>query len=123
MSFKSQRNTFWDLLFLTALSSIFLFLYLGNGSLASWDEAIYASVAKEIIQSGNWLKFTLGGEPWTDKPPLAIWVTAVFYKLFGINEFSARFFSALCGLGTVIVTYLLGRKLLNRWTGFLGALV
>ncbi len=123
MSFKSQKNTFWDLLFLAALSSIFLLFYLGNGSLASWDEGIYASVAKGIVQSGDWLKLTLGGEPWADKPPLGIWITAFFYKLFGINEFSARLFSALCGIGTVMVTYLLGRKLLNRWTGFLGALV
>ncbi|MGH7197603.1 MAG: ArnT family glycosyltransferase [Candidatus Omnitrophota bacterium] len=119
---KSQTHTFKDLLFLFFLSGFFLLFNLGEGSLASWDEAIYASVAKEIVQSGDWFHLTLAGQPWADKPPLCLWMTAFFYHLFGINEFSARLFSALSGVGTVFITYLLGTKLFGRWTGFLGAL-
>ncbi|MBI4352698.1 MAG: glycosyltransferase family 39 protein [Candidatus Omnitrophica bacterium] len=111
------------LLFLFLLSSFFLLFRLGNGSLASWDEAIYASVAKEVFQSGGWLRFTFGGDLWFDKPPLCIWATALSYKLFGVSEFSARLFPALTGIGTVLVTYLAGRRLLGDWAGFLGALV
>lgn len=122
-SFSKKNLPLQDVLFLTALSSFFLIFQLGSGSLASWDEAVYASVAREIFQSGNWLQLTFNGEPWSDKPPLAIWVTAFFYHLFGVNEFSARLFSALCGVGTVVATYLVGQKLFNRWIGFLGALV
>lgn len=120
---KSYKNTLEDLLYLVALSGFFLFFKLGSGSLASWDEGIYATVAKEMVQSGDWFRLTLGGSPWVDKPPLCIWATGIFYSLFGINEFAARFFSSLMGFGTVLVTYLLGRALLDRWTGFLGALV
>ncbi len=58
-----------------------------------------------------------------DKPPLGIWATAFFYELWGVSELTARLFSALCGAGSVIVTYLLGSRLFNRWVGFLGALV
>ncbi len=123
MSFSSSKQTSQDLLFLIPLG-IFTFVFsLGKGALASWDEAIYASVAKEIVQSGDWLRLTLNGDLWFDKPPLAIWMTAVFYKIFGVNEFAARLFSGLCGLGTVLTTYFLGRQLLNRWTGLIGALV
>ena len=96
---------------------------LGSGSLASWDEAIYATVAKEVVRSGHWLSFTLDGQLWFDKPPLAIWFTALLQKIFGVNELSSRLFSALCGAGTVCVTYLFGRRLLNRWTAFIGALI
>ncbi len=120
---KLQKQTFQDAAFLLILSSFFLLFRLGSGSLASWDEGIYASVAKEIIRSGDWFRLTLGGSAWTDKPPLCVWATAFFYKIFGINEFSARLFSALCGIGTVILTYFFGRRLLGRWVGFLGALV
>ncbi len=123
MVFSSSKHTSQDLLFLLPLS-LFVFLFrLGSGSLASWDEAIYASVAKEIVLSGDWLRLTLNGDLWFDKPPLVFWITALFYKIFGIHEFSARLFSALCGAGTVLVTYFLGRQLLNRWTGFIGALI
>lgn len=96
---------------------------MGGGSIASWDEGIYASVAKELLSSGQWLRLTLGGTPWYDKPPLAIWATALFYKFFGVNEFSARFFSASCGVAVVMVTYLLGKRLFGRWVGFLSAAV
>ncbi len=123
MSLKPQKNTLQDLLFIIPLSAFFLLYNLGKGSIASWDDAIYAGVAKEIYLSGQWLLLTLGGESWYDKPPLAMWVTVLFYKLFGVNEFSARLFSALAGIGTVLVTYLLGRRLFSRWVGFIGALV
>lgn len=121
-SFQRGRSV-RDSVFLLVLSAFFLLFRLGSGSLASWDEAVYASVAKEIFQSGRWFHLTLNHELWADKPPLAIWATALFYKWFGLNEFSARLFSALCGIATVWVTYLIGEKLFNRWTGFLGALV
>lgn len=121
---SSQKNTtIKDLLFLGPLAFFFLLFHLGKGSLASWDEGLYASVAKEIYLSGNWLHLTLSGELWVDKPPLAIWMTAIFYHLFGVGEFSARLFSALCGVGTVLLTYFFGRKLFNRWTALFGALV
>lgn len=120
---KLKDSRYFDLGFL-ALGTLFLYFYkLGFGSLASWDEAIYATVAKEVVLSGDWLGLTMNGQLWFDKPPLGIWITALFYKVFGINEFAARLFSSLCGAGTVILTYWVGRTLLGRWPGFVGAAV
>ena len=123
LPFSSQKHTTQDLLYLVPLTLFFLFFKLGYGSLASWDEAIYASVAKGILQSGDWLTLRLNGDLWLEKPPLAIWATAFFYKMMGVSEFSARFFSALCAAGCVLATYWVGRHLLDRWAGLLGALV
>jgi 4-amino-4-deoxy-L-arabinose transferase-like glycosyltransferase len=119
----SAKTTTADVLYLAAVASFFLLFGLNRGSLASWDEALYASVAKNIFRSGDWLRFTFGGVPWTDKPPLALWATALSFKLFGVNEFAARFFSASCGVGAVIVTYLLASRLFGRWVGLLSAMV
>ncbi len=107
-SSKSVLRSGFTLVSLAAFSIFFLLFNLHAGSLASWDEALYAEVAKQILRSGNWLDLTWGGSPWVDKPPVTVWATAVFYHLFGMHEFTARLFSALCGAGTVIVTYLLG---------------
>ncbi len=121
--FSSSKKTLEDFLFLLPLA-FFYFLYgLGRGSLASWDEGIYATVAKEIVQSGDWLRLTYQGGLWFDKPPLPIWATAFFYKWLGVDEFSTRLFSSLCGAGAVFTTYFIGTKLFNRWVGFLGASV
>ena len=109
-------------IFLAAVSAFVFFFRLGSGSLTSWDEAIYAGVAREIVQSGQWLRPTFLSISWLEKPPLCIWAVATLYHFFGISEFTARFFSALCGFGTVLVTYLIGSKLFNRWIGFLSGM-
>lgn len=88
----------------------FAFLWkLGAGSLAAWDEAIYAQVSKEILQSRDWLTLHWEYQPWFEKPPLFIWITAILYRLFGVSEFYARVPSALSGVALVGVTYLIGK--------------
>ena len=118
---RTRDNSILDLVYLVPAALFFLVAYLWKGSLASWDEAIYAEVAKQVVLSGDWLHLSWAGAPWVDKPPLAIWATALIYKLFGISEWTARLFSALCGVGTVILTYFIGRNLISRWAGFLAA--
>ena len=120
---KETRQSLIDFFLLFGLASFFLLYGLGRGSIASWDEGIYAQVAKEVLRSGDWFHPTLGGQPWYDKPPLAIWATVFFYKIFGVHEFSARLFSALCGIGAVLATYFLAKRLFGRWVGFLSAAV
>jgi 4-amino-4-deoxy-L-arabinose transferase-like glycosyltransferase len=75
------------------------------------DEPRYAQVAREMLERGDWITPTLGGVPWFEKPPLLYWLEILSYKLFGINEFAARFGPALCGLGTIVSLWLLGRSL------------
>ncbi|MFH1837582.1 MAG: glycosyltransferase family 39 protein [Candidatus Omnitrophota bacterium] len=111
------------LLILLMAASAILLINLGAGSLSSWDEAFYAQVSREMLQNNNWIDLTWGGLPWSDKPPLFMWGTALFYKMFGINEFSARLFSALAGILTVLFTYLLAVKIFSKRTGILAAVM
>lgn len=116
---KTTRN-----LILLFLIAGFVFLWnLGTGSLSSWDEGLYGEISREILNSGNWIDLTWGGSAWSDKPPLYMWITAFFYKLFGINEFSVRLFSAICGIGTIIVVYLLANNLYSRRVASASALI
>jgi 4-amino-4-deoxy-L-arabinose transferase-like glycosyltransferase len=96
---------------------------LGAGTLAAWDEAIYAQVSKEIVQSGNWLTLNWQFAPWFEKPPLFMWITALFYHVFGVNEFAARFPSALSGLLLLELTYKIGKVACNKRVGLLGAVI
>ena len=109
---------------LLILIATFSFLWkLGAGSLAAWDEAIYAQVSKEIAQSGYWLTLHWEYQPWFEKPPLFMWITAFFYRLFGVSEFWARLPSALSGIALVGVTYLIGKLTSGKRVGFLAALI
>ena len=48
------------------------------------------------------------------KMPLYIYATILPVKLFGLNDFSIRFWSALAGTASVIAVYYLIKKLLNK---------
>jgi 4-amino-4-deoxy-L-arabinose transferase-like glycosyltransferase len=86
-------------LLLTAAIAIFVsFFRLGSFTLFDVDEAVFAEATKEMVQSGDWITPTYNGENRYDKPVLLYWLMAVSYKVFGINEFAARFPSALAGL-------------------------
>ena len=73
------------------------------------DEPRYAQVAREMFERGDWITPTLGGFNWFEKPALLYWIQIAAYNLFGVSEFSARFGSALFGLGTVASLWMLGR--------------
>jgi 4-amino-4-deoxy-L-arabinose transferase-like glycosyltransferase len=109
---------------LLALAAAFALLWnLGAGDLAAWDEAIYAEVSRETARGGGWLTLHWGYRPWFEKPPLFMWVTAFFYRLFGVGEFWARAPSALSGVALVLVTYFIGGRVYGRRVGILASVV
>ncbi|HKS29851.1 MAG TPA: glycosyltransferase family 39 protein [Pyrinomonadaceae bacterium] len=114
----------FTLISLLLLIAAFALLWkLGGGSLAAWDEAIYAQVSKEMAQGGDWLTPHWGYQSWFEKPPLFIWITALLYRLFGVKEFWARLPSALSGLALIYVTYSIGKHTYGRRAGLLSAIV
>ena len=100
-------NWFWTVFFLL---TVFVYLFGLTMPLVGPDEPRYAEVAREMFQRGDWITPTLGGYNWFEKPALLYWFEIVSYHVFGVNEFSARLGSALCGLGTVLSLWLIGRR-------------
>lgn len=45
------------------------------------DEPRYASIAREMARSGDWVTPVLDGKPWLEKPALLYWIGAVGFKL------------------------------------------
>ena len=86
------------------LAAVVLLPLLGHKALAEWDEGIYAEVSREMLRTG-WVVPHWNGEVWFEKPPLMLWVTAAFFKVFGVNELWARMGSALAGVGLVGVLH------------------
>ncbi len=118
-----NNRTKTDLIILALISAVLILWGLGSGSLTSWDEGMYAGVSRQILLTGDWINLRWAGLPWSDKPPLYMWMTVISFMAFGVNEFAVRFFSALCGIGTVLVIYLLGRTLYSRRAAIASALV
>jgi 4-amino-4-deoxy-L-arabinose transferase-like glycosyltransferase len=84
-------------------------------------ESNYALTAKEMIMSNDLMSPRIYGHYWFDKPIMIYWFIALSYKLFGINEFAARFPSALFSAFSVSLIYWFAQKIYNnKKTALLG---
>jgi 4-amino-4-deoxy-L-arabinose transferase-like glycosyltransferase len=108
---------------LIVLSAVLDLVNLGGPSLWDVDESHNAEAAREMLVSGNWIVPTFNFQLRSDKPALLYWLQIGAYRLFGVNEFAARFPSALASMGTVLVTYELGRRLFGPATGLIAGVV
>lgn len=99
-----------------ALVAAILFIpFLGNVHLFDWDEINFAESAREMIASGNYFSVQINFNRFTEKPPLFFWMQVVSMKLFGVNEFSARFPNAICGIITLVVLFRIGKQIFNEY--------
>jgi hypothetical protein len=101
------------------------FINLGSFDLQSWDEALYAVRAKSIYFFNCFLDqsaYSIGGLYSATHPPLYVWFTTLSFYIFGISEFSVRFFSAFFGLGSMLMIYLIAKNLFNSKVAFFSTL-
>lgn len=59
------------------------------------DEPRFAEASREMIQRGDYVVPYFNDHPRLDKPPLTYWAQTVSYRIFGQNDFAARFPSAV----------------------------
>lgn len=87
------------------------------------DEAKNAECAREMFVSGDYIVPTFNGQLRTDKPPLHYFFMVTAYKIFGVSAFSARFFSAVFGALTILITFLFTNKYLSEKKAWTAALI
>ncbi|MEA1936719.1 MAG: glycosyltransferase family 39 protein [Patescibacteria group bacterium] len=119
---KFLNNEKYYPFYILFLSIAVLFFQL-DGSIGSWDEAIYCEVAKEGVMRNNWIDFFYKGELWFEKPPFVIWLTMIAYKIFGVTEFASWFFPVIFGILGIVGIYYLGKYLFNSKVGLFAALI
>lgn len=108
---------------LIALFAGLLFIpFLGGIHLFDWDEINFAESAREMIVTGDYLNVQINYLSFWEKPPLFIWMQVLSMKVFGINEFAARFPNAICGIVTLLVLFNIGRKLRDQQFGIIWVL-
>ena len=109
---------------LLILAALTFFVGLGRGAITDADEAFYAESAFEMVESGDWLTPHYNYELRFQKPVLYYWLTAATYQVAGSSEAAARWWSAMAGLGLVLVTAACARRWYDEHTGWLsGAIV
>ncbi len=93
----------------------FIYFSSGNEKTAVFmvDEARNSECAREMYEKGDMIVPTFNYELRTDKPPLHYWFMMAAYSVFGVNAFAARFFSAVFGAFTLLLTFYAARRYLG----------
>jgi 4-amino-4-deoxy-L-arabinose transferase-like glycosyltransferase len=88
----------WSVPLVLVVLYVCLFSGLGAIGLVGPDEPRYASIARAMAETRDWVTPRLWGTPWFEKPVLYYWAAGAAMRLFGVSEFSARLPSALAAL-------------------------
>ena len=110
-------------LWVTLAAGVVFFLNLGVPKLWDEDEPKNAACAREMLERHDWVVPMFNYELRTAKPVLVYWFMMSAYEIFGVTEFGARFWSAVMGIGTCLLTYGIGRRLFQPAVGMWAALM
>ena len=109
----------WLVFITLAINAAAMFSPVINGG----DSITYAALAQHIAMYNDWSNLMLDGQDWLDKPHLPFWITAVFFKLFGVGAFTYILPGFLAHLVGGYFTYRIARLFYGRDTAWLAVLV
>jgi 4-amino-4-deoxy-L-arabinose transferase-like glycosyltransferase len=105
----------WGILICVTLYVCY-FSHLGAIGFVGPDEPRYAWIARDMLETGDWVTPRLYGRPWFEKPPLFYWAAALSFKVFGVSEAAARLPSAICALLATLALAWLAMRLYGAET-------
>ena len=104
----------WAFPLLLALVALAYLLPLGTHGLWIPDETRYAQISQNMLLSGNWVSPHFMDVRYFEKPVAGYWMIAIGQALFGQNLFGVRFASALSTALSVLLCYLIARRMWNE---------
>src|SRR6266700_3295514 len=93
---RASRARFrYQLVVLLAASAVFLGCVVSPPSLMDDVDAVQAQIARNMLDSGDWVTARLDGIKYLEKAPLKYWLIAISFKIFGVRDWAARLPGAL----------------------------
>ncbi len=121
---STDHSCSWILAAAAVLAAVLIYVVpLGNWHLMEPDEGRYAEIPREMIESGDYVTPRLNYVKYFEKPALLYWLNAAGYRVFGQNEFAARFPSALAALGGALAAGLFAGRIYGRRAGVLSGII
>ncbi len=118
-----RRPWLRDTLLVAFVTAAFYSIMLGTRELGVPDEARYSEIPREMVATGHYITPRLDGVLYFEKPPLFYWLQTLSIRLWGLNDWSMRFWTAFFAVLGCTAVYLTAASLYGRRTGLLSALV
>ena len=90
-------------------AAIYLVSLLAPPHLMDDVDAVQATIAKNMLSSGDWVTARLDGVKYLEKSPLVYWMMATSFAIFGVTDWAARLPIVLSILALCWVTFRMGR--------------
>jgi len=120
----AQLNTpFRDYLLLFVGCVLFHVLGTWNLPLIDRDEPRFAEASREMREGQNFVVPYFNNQYRFDKPPLTYWTQIASYRVFGENDFAARFPSVIAAALTSVVILAWGFRISGRVAGICAAII
>jgi 4-amino-4-deoxy-L-arabinose transferase-like glycosyltransferase len=107
-----------------ALQNNWLYLFIGIAVLINFsalfipvtgpDGALYALIAKAMVQRNNYVELFYNSADWLDKPHFPFWITAFSFKLFGFTTWAYKLPGILFLMMGAVYTYQFAQSLYNK---------
>lgn len=85
-------------------------------------DAVQAQIARNMLESGDWVTARLDGVAYLEKAPLVYWTMACSYAIFGVHDWAARIPIALAAVALCLLTAWFGGWAFGRRAGFYAGL-
>jgi 4-amino-4-deoxy-L-arabinose transferase-like glycosyltransferase len=85
-------------------------------------DAVQAQIARNMLDSGDWVSAHLDGIAYLEKAPLVYWTMACSYIVFGVHDWAARIPIALAAIALCLLTAWFGTWAFGRRAGFYAGL-
>jgi hypothetical protein len=86
-------------------------------------DSVQAQIARNMVQSSDWVTARLDGVPYLEKSPLNYWLIAGSFAIFGVHDWAGRLPLALMVVTLCWVTLRFGRWAFGNGAGFYSGLV
>jgi 4-amino-4-deoxy-L-arabinose transferase-like glycosyltransferase len=96
----------YELIVVLFAAAVYLIACISPPSLMDDVDAVQAQIARNMLESGDWVTAHLNGVAYLEKSPLVYWMMAVSYMIFGVHDWAARLPIAL---STVALCWLTAR--------------
>jgi len=87
------------------------------------DEPRFAEASREMIERGDYIVPRFNNQLRLDKPPLAYWAQVASYRIFGQNDFAARFPSAVAAALVAMSILAWGSRIGGNHVGWWAAII
>src|SRR5580698_2906413 len=108
---------------LLVAGAIYLGCIVSPPSLMDDVDAVQAQIARNMLDSGDWVIAHLDGVPYLEKSPVIYWLIAISFRIFGVHDWAARIPVALAAVLLAWVTYRYGRWAFEERAGHYAGLV